>query len=167
MARDESNREDLLREATALVERIELRLTDPASAGLVPDDNIVVGFRSNGSASFFFGDDRVYQFNSAGQLRRAYCNGLLFKAIRGRLVSLQRMRQQNEVQLLSGQLTEAEQVEFTNQMRASLGGLTAALNVGRVEEVGQIPAGKPVLQRVRSWLARHDGTSIATTPRAV
>ena len=167
MARDESSREDLLGEATALVERIELRLTDPTSTAHVPRDNIVVGFRSNGSASFFFGDDPVYQFNSAGQLRRAYCNGLLFKATHGRLVSLQRVRQQNEVQLLSRQLTDAEQVEFTNRMRASLGALSEALNNDHLEAVGQIPAGKPVLERVRNWLAKHDGTSIATTPRAV
>ena len=167
MARDESSREDLLREATALVERIELRLTDPTSVELVPRDNIVVGFRSNGSASFFFGADRVYQFNSAGQLRRAYCNGLLFKATRGRLVSLQRVRQENEVQLLSRQLTDAEQVDFANQMRASLRELSEALNNGRLEEIGQVPAGRAVLQRVRDWLAMHDGTSIATTPGAV
>ena len=93
MARDESSREDLLREATALVERIELRITAPISAAHDRDDHVVVGFRANGAASFFFGDDPVYQFNSAGQLRRAYCGGLLFKATHGRLVSLQRVRQ--------------------------------------------------------------------------
>ena len=90
MARDQSSREDLLREATALVERIELRIAGPMSVKHDRDDHVVVGFRANGSASFFFGEDPVYQFNSAGQLRRAYCGGLLIKAAHGRLVSLQR-----------------------------------------------------------------------------
>ena len=47
MARQESNREDLLREATALVERVELHV--PAF-----EEPIVVGFRRDGCASFLF-----------------------------------------------------------------------------------------------------------------
>ena len=73
MARRESDREDLLREATALVERAELTIE-----GF--DEPIVVGFRRDGSASFFFGADPVYQFNTAFELRRAFVVGLLYKA---------------------------------------------------------------------------------------
>ena len=70
MARDESDREDLLREATALVERIELAPADAAD-----DEHIVAGFRRDGALSIYFGADPVYHFNSAGELRRAYCDG--------------------------------------------------------------------------------------------
>ena len=47
MAQRETNREDLLREATALVERAEIRIPGES-------EPIVVGFRRDGSASFFF-----------------------------------------------------------------------------------------------------------------
>src|SRR5512134_1308657 len=105
MARQESEREDLLREATALVERAELQL--PSFA-----EPIVVGFRSGGAASFFFGSDPVYQFNSTGQLRRAFVAGKLLKAERGRLVALARERTAEEVALVRTGLDPAEQAEL-------------------------------------------------------
>ena len=66
MAREEADREDLMREATALVQRAEF------SAGGKP---VFVGFRTNGAASVFFDSDPVYQFNSNGELRRAFVAG--------------------------------------------------------------------------------------------
>src|SRR5215212_742956 len=119
MARDESSREDLLREATALVERIELRprATDfSTAASKLIDQPIVAGFRRDGALSIFFGEDRVYQFNPAGELRRAYCNGKLLKATRGRLASLDRARTQHEVQLARHELSAIEEAEFLSQM---------------------------------------------------
>ena len=44
MAREESEREDLLRDATALVERIELVFSTATTSA----ENIVVGFRRDG-----------------------------------------------------------------------------------------------------------------------
>ncbi len=70
MARDESSREDLLREATALVERIELvpHATDPLiAASDLFDKHIVAGFRRDGALSVFFGEDPVYHFNAEGE----------------------------------------------------------------------------------------------------
>lgn len=159
MARDESDREDLLREATALVERIELAPIDAPHG-----DHVVVGFRSAEALSVFHGNDPVYQFNTAGQLRRAYCDGLLYRAARGRLVSLRRVRQMNEVQLLSHELTDAEQSSFITSMFDRLRELAADLEAGRYSVVGQVPADADVLSRVRHWLATHDGLPIATSP---
>src|SRR5690349_3711217 len=92
MVRQESDHEDLLREATALVERVELH---------VPgfEQPIVVGFRRDGCASFFFGAEAVYQFNSAGELRRGYIDGLLYKADCRRLIGLKRERTEAAVEL--------------------------------------------------------------------
>jgi hypothetical protein len=101
----ESDREDLLREATALVERAELKIVGHA-------EPIVIGFRKDGSASFFFGADPVYQFNSAGELRRAYIGGLLYKAERGHLVALRRERTATEVSLVRSELTAYETTAF-------------------------------------------------------
>src|SRR3954462_9073696 len=107
MAREESSREDLLREATALVERIEL-----IPNGSTSDGHIVAGFRLNGALSLFFGEEPVFQFNACGELRRAYSDGKLLKADRGRLAALGRVRTQNEVQLVRHELNEAEIVQF-------------------------------------------------------
>src|SRR4051812_13576909 len=113
MAREESSREDLLREATALVERIELI---PDSSGELTGTRIVAGFRRDGALSIFFGDDTVYQFNAASELRRAYCDGKLFKAARGRLAALKRVRTEHELQLVRHDLSETEQATFLAEM---------------------------------------------------
>jgi hypothetical protein len=165
MARDEVPREDLLREATALVERIELAASSSSVSVAPSAANIVVGFRSQGAASFYFGDDPVYQFNAAGELRRAFCDGRLYKAARGRLVSLQRERAQGAVQLLSRELTDGEQRDLTTKMQRRLQTLAAELDRGAYSVVGWVPPEADVLSRVRRWLSVHDGMPIAKTPR--
>ena len=92
MARKEQDREDLLSEATPLVERIELDVEG------FPE-TIVVGFRRTGEGSVYFGPDPVYQFNGAGELRRGYRAGRLIKAEQGRLVFLDRLRGPTDVLL--------------------------------------------------------------------
>jgi hypothetical protein len=165
MAREESDREDLLREATALVERVELCPIASNRDQRESPPHLVIGFRHNGALSIFFGAEPVYQFNSMGQLRRAYCDGLLLKAARGRLVSLRRERQTYEVQLVRHDLTDAEQSSFIGQMQERLRDLRDDLQAGRYRVVGQAPPAVDVIGRVRDWLAQHDGLPIADTPR--
>lgn len=105
MAREEHARENLIAEATALVERVELLV-----AGL--PEPVVAGFRPNGSVSLFFADDPVYQFNSRGELRRAFVAGRLYKADNGRLVEMTRNRQAGRVELESRELSMAASMEF-------------------------------------------------------
>ncbi len=66
MARKPHPREDFITDATALDQRVELRLPDHA-------EPIAAGFRSDGSLSLLFGNDPVYQFNSLGQLAPRIC----------------------------------------------------------------------------------------------
>lgn len=146
MARSESDREDLLREATALVERAELQVVGEA-------DPVVVGFRRNGAASCFFGADPVYQFNTAGELRRAYIAGRLLKAESGRLVALSRERSATEVALIRTELTSADQVELLHAAQLSLRDLTAALSTGHFQLLGQVPPTGDILSRIQQWLA--------------
>lgn len=169
MARDESNREDLLREATALVERIELvprSDTAAASLNLAVDDVIVAGFRAEGALSIFFGVDPVYQFNAAGELRRAYRDGLLFKAVNGRLVSLRRERTEEEVQLLRHELTDVEQQEFLTTMSKQLRGLSALIGTNGVQATGQDPVGIDLLGKIRLKLDERTNWKIAARPNA-
>lgn len=158
MPREESQREDLLREATALVERVELRLNDDA-------EHLVAGFRRDGSASFFFGESPVYQFNSRGQLRRAYVGGLLYKADQGQLCEMRRERTENEVQLVSRPLSDEEITTFVKNAKAHLTALQAALASARFMLVGEVPEDGNVTTRLAAWrgaLPAH--IAIASTP---
>ena len=157
MARQESDREDLLREATALVERIELTSDDRV-------DTIVAGFRADGSLSIFFGAVPVYQFNSAGELRRAYANDRLLKASHGRLVALRRERHGDEVQLLRQEMDAADQESFMAEMSARLGEFTRDIDTGELQIVGQVPPDADILSRIRTWLDDHPRPTIAQRP---
>ncbi len=145
MSRNESDREDLLREATALVERAELTM-----AGF--GEPAVVGFRRDGSLSVFFGGEEVYQFNAAGELRRAYCGGLLYKAERGGLVSLRRERGDAEVVLLRTELNGQQTTDFLSTARERLNALAEALGSRSFSVIGQVPADADVVSRVQGWL---------------
>jgi hypothetical protein len=169
MARDESNREDLLREATALVERIELvlRKSDHSieSNDLI-GQHIVAGFRRDGALSVFFGEDPVYQFNAAGELRRAYCGGNLLKATRGRLASLERVRTQNEIQLVSHELSREEEATFMSKMHDRLCHFSELIDLNLLEVVGRVPPDADVLGRLKKCLATNEKRQIAARPNA-
>lgn len=145
MARREEEREDLLREATALVERAEFRLAGDSAP-------VVVGFRRDGAASVFFASEPVYQFNARGELRRAYHHGLLYKAERGRLVSLSRRRVPGEVQLLRTELSADEQRLFLEELTRRVTALGQELANGQYALVGQVPSSADVGRRVTEWL---------------
>ena len=145
MSRQESDREDLLREATALVERVELRLTDHP-------ESVVAGFRRDGSASFFFGQSPVYQFNSRRELRRAYVGGLLYKVDSSKLVEMRRERTPTAVELRSRPLSPAEAAQFLQDTEKWLSTLRNALAAGNAEVLGQVPGDKDVAARIKAWL---------------
>ena len=159
MARREQDREDLLAQAKALVERVSLRIEGER-------EETVVGFRRDGSASMFFGATRVYQFTSQGQLRRAYVDDLLYKAEGGRLVALRRQRTDQAVELVRHDLEEDATQDFMEAMRRHLDRLRRALTADRFSLVGQVPETSNVVGRVREWLEEFGGEiSIASSPR--
>jgi hypothetical protein len=150
MARDEQDKEDLLREATALIERVELTTTThdgPASQREVRH-SVVVGYRRDGSPSYFFGTDPVYQFNAAGELRRGFHGGKLLKAEQGRLVELTRKRTESATTLLSRDLSEIETGEVLDDARLRLTALVAHWLRGGYTVVGQVPVNGDVMRRV-------------------
>jgi hypothetical protein len=161
MARDETNREDLLREATALVERIEL-----VPSGATIDEHIVAGFRRNGALSIFFGEDPVYQFNAEGDLRRAYSDGKLLKAEGGCLWALQRVRTQNEVQLLRHELNEADLAQLRAEMASRLHSFATLINTKAFEIAGQMPQDADIIGRLKRWFESHLDVQIAQRPNA-
>ena len=150
MARQESDHEDLLREATALVERAELAIEGFA-------EPVVVGFRRNGCASFYFGSDPAYHFNTAGELRRALVEGKIYKAERGRLVSLERRRTDRSVELFRCELTDAEMSEFMREMLRRLNALACGIRIGRYRCVGEVSDNGMIAVLGLQWI---DGIAI-------
>ena len=158
MAKFERDREDILREATALVERVELNMPDCS-------EPVIVGFRRDGSASFFFGPELVVHFNTADELRRGYDHSRLLKADRGRLVTMQRQRHEHEVTLLSHDLTAAETEQICHQVLQQLRHLREMLATGSSRVCQQIPEGSDVAGRVLQWLNRFtEPVRIANKP---
>ncbi len=159
MAKQEEDREDLLREASALVERVELQLDGQP-------DRVVAGFRRDGTVSFYFGQDVVYQFNSACELRRGYFEGKLLKAEQGRLVQLTRQRTAESVNLVRHELTSDESARFLDEAAKRLQMLHQILGGGEFRVVGQVPQHGAVVERVRNWLAGlPEPISLADSPR--
>jgi hypothetical protein len=158
MAASESDREDLLREATALVERAELSVpsyTEP----------VVAGFRRDGAASFYFGAERVYQFNTTRELRRAYIDGLLYKAERGQLVALTRERSESEVSLVRRELTSDETSAILTSLASHLDRLRDALQAQACTLIGQVPDDRDVEGRIKDWLvALSSSPQVANRP---
>jgi hypothetical protein len=160
MARREEDKEDLMREATALVRRVEV--LRPSHEGAC-----VIGFRRDGAASVFFGADPVFQFNQAGELRRAFSRGRLVKADHGRLVWLERVRTKTEVQLRRRDFTGQEERDFLAQARLRLDELRQELASGSARASQQVPPGEDVLTDVLRWLAALPKTlAIAARPHA-
>jgi len=159
MTRQENPREDLLAEATALVERAELEIAGGA-------EPVVVGFRAGGATSIFFGQDAAYHFDAANRLRRAYVAGLLFKADRGRLASLARRRTEREVQLIRHDLTDAEQESFLAELHERIARLRQALAGGAARWLRQVPPDANVPSRIVTWLtALPQPIELARSPR--
>lgn len=159
MAREEHDREDLLGEATTYAERLELRCGAEAP--------VFIGFRGDGAASFYFGADPVFHFNAAGELRRAFIAGLLYRADHGRLIQLRRERTPAETHLVRSDLSSAECAALLADLEQRLRALAGALANDEAIVSGQVPAEAKLLERTRAWLASGPAVlAIAHRPHA-
>ena len=142
-------REDLMAEAVALTERIELR---------IPGRNqpIVIGFRSNGCGCAYFGEQPVFQFNSHNQLRRGYWRDLMLKAQNGGLASLEKKRQDGEMQLLMRVLSGEETAAFLSIWRQGRAAILAAMEQGECQVLRQVPDDADLPGRIRRWLESRE-----------
>ena len=161
MSRNEADREDLLREATALVNRIELQLEDA-------DEAWVVGFRRNDAASVYVGAAPVFQFNTTNELRRGYVDGRLIKAESGRLFWLERRRLEGETQLIRTPLTPEETTTVLSDARETLNRLRDAVASQRFHCIGAVPSESELLDKLSIWLdAVPDSINVAASPGAI
>lgn len=134
MARDESDREDLIREATALQNRVEWRIRDETGV-------IFAGVRSNGSLAIYFGPDPVYQFSIDGGLRRAYAGGFLYRTQGTTLAKLVRRRSSQETLLHRSELNSSELSQFLSSMDEKLTRLVQSIADGSAAEIRSVSDG--------------------------
>ncbi len=159
MARHEQSREDLIRDARALVERVELTVPDSLCTDLV-----VVGRRASGDLSLYFGEDPVFHFNATGQLRRAYVAGRLLKAEATKLVAMDRRRIEGEVQLHSRTLTAAESQTLTSDLTHKIDELARAINSGTAT-ITRTVGEATTIDNVVAWLVPLQSKPIEIAPR--
>jgi hypothetical protein len=151
MARTESDREDLIREATALIRRTELVAED------LPEP-ITVGFRSTGAMSVFAGQDPVYQFDPSGRLRRAYVRGSLFRSQHRTLAKLDRHRTSEHTTLHRHDLQVDELQQFHSDMCACLSAIRVALTEGQLKQFRTVPPDADLVPEILDFLALIDQT---------
>ncbi len=155
MARNEQPKEDLIRQATALVQRVAFQIDQ------LP---ITVGFRNDGACSLFFDEEPVYHFNAANELRRAFDKGWI-KAEKRRLVRMVRQRTPTTVHLVSTPLTHEEQTAFLNDLKSRCNQLCDAIGSGKATEIRQHPPDANLLEQARQWMERlADPILIAERP---
>jgi hypothetical protein len=132
MARHESDREDLMQEATGLTRRAEWQVP------FFPEP-VVAGFKRNGACSVYFGAEPVLQFDTSGGLRRAFFEGCLFRTQGTTLARLRRNRTDSESELLRHDLDESELAAFRVQAASWLYQLLQAIVDGEAIRLRQIP----------------------------
>lgn len=145
MAKQE-DREDLMREAVALPDRVELSVDGFESL-------ITIGFRSNSAMSIFIGQDPVYQFDPEGRLRRAFVDGLLYRSQHTTLAMLKRERTETQTLLLRTDLADDALLKFRDTMRRSLELLEQKLESTAFRAVRSVPESVCHISRIQTALA--------------
>jgi hypothetical protein len=159
MARIAHDREDLLRDARALIPRVKFRM-QAANA----DATVVAGFRGE-ALSLYINDDPAFHFNGSGQLRRVFLAGRLIKAEAGRLIAMTRVRTDKQIELHAEELAETEQQLLLSALANRLVEIKAALESGDATIDGQVPADGDAVPRLIAWLIRNDRPTPAPSPR--
>jgi len=151
MSRIEADKEDLIRDGTALVHRGEFVWTAPLETEW-EWQVVTVGFRRDGAASFYFNQDPFYQFESNGLLRRAHCDGFLYRSQSTTLARLDRTRTTQVTTLQRQDLSPQQLAEFHERMLGQLQALHEHLQTGTLKIQRMVCSDGNLLQRVLTFL---------------
>jgi len=158
MAKEEQDREDLLRDGRQMSLRAE---------ALIDGVVVVIGFRSQGQASFYFGADPVFQFNAALELRRVFHQGKRYAAIQGRLCQLARKKQRNRVSFEPQEILVDVEAVIMRLLDSSLARIRVALEAPLAD--WKIVGGQEAdfRNQLADWMMNIPGSIvIADTPSA-
>ncbi|MAI69693.1 MAG: hypothetical protein CMM01_02105 [Rhodopirellula sp.] len=156
MAKQEQDREDLLRDGKQMLLRAEC---------VIDDVVVVIGFRSQGQVSVYVGPDPVFQFNSSVELRRVFFNGKRYAAIQGRLCELMRSESSDRVRFSPQAILTNVETEIMANLDSELARIQIAIES---PETHWGLAGGEFLDfqsQLSEWLAIVlDNVKIAETP---
>ncbi len=151
MGRVERDREDLMAEATALRHRAEFTSAPQNCAEFSsPGDgeSVIVGFRSSGGMSVYFGPDPCYHFDAAGRLRRAFVDGQLYRTQGTTLAQLQRHRTEGTTTLQRHDLDQTALDDFLQHCRQRLQQFAEGLEHGVSVCCHSVPESTDVVSEV-------------------
>ena len=143
MAKERHDREDLLRDASAFAHRVEFRLPGHS-------ETVFCGFRDNGAFSIYWTPDIVFQFNTTGELRRAFWRDRMIASYKQQphwLISSDTDR----VHLRRRELSEEELAEFVQLANDVIDRLRDSLAGNNYEVTGAVSS-EDVVARTRQWL---------------
>ncbi len=167
MAKDAHDREDLLRDATALPERIELVVLTDKEVGntLEPfEQPVFCGFREGDAFSFYWGQDTVFQFNVAGELRRAYWQERMVATYQRQLHWLSPDSSSGRLRLARTAFSEQESERFLAMAAQYVAAVEEALAKETATVVGCFPVDADVAGKVLRCLQEIDVTDLAVHP---
>ena len=144
MAIEEQDREDLLRDGRMMPVRGET---------ILDDVTVLIGFRSHGQLSLYFGSQQVFQFDQSQSLRRVYLNGRRFAAQQGRLVELIRQSRGGRVELIRQDVGEDDLQLVLDATVACLGQIRMLGNSGQCRWRVIGAESSEFAARVSLWLA--------------
>ena len=149
MARTESDKEDLITDATALVHRCEYLPT----AGVLKTWSVVtIGFRRDGSLSVYFSQDPYFQFDTDGGLRRAYAGGFLYRSHGTALAEISRQRSETATTLQRTDLTGPALETFRCRMLDCITDLQQAITDGTLTKRRSVPEDVCLQERTQQFL---------------
>ncbi|GAA5508535.1 hypothetical protein [Novipirellula caenicola] len=127
MAKQEQDREDLLRDGRQMAIRGETTINDIV---------VVIGFRDAGQLSLYCGADPVFQFNAEQELRRVYFQGQRYAAESGRLVRLDRATRGGKIQFESSEVPQPHHAAILECLDHWIGNLRYL--IGKKETVWRV-----------------------------
>lgn len=164
MAKEAQEREDLMRDASGLPVRVELKVPRESSEGRTADQTVVCGFRESGALSVYWGQTLVLQFNADQELRRAYWSDQMVASYKHSPHWLKRNSSGGRVRLERQELTPIERDDLSAVVEQCLDRVHRALADGHAEVVAQIPTHEDVAGKVLHWLEHHRALNFALHP---
>lgn len=124
MAKQEQDREDLLRDGRQMAIRGETTMNDTV---------VTIGFRDAGQMSLYCGPDPVFQFNAGQQLRRVFFEGERYAADARHLVRLDRAARGGKVQFVAKHVSEDRYAAIIESLDRWIGDLRLVVTQGHAE----------------------------------
>ena len=150
MAKDAHDREDLLRDASAYTQRIELQLPELSH-------EVFCGFRDGQAFSLYWGQDAVFQFNHDSELRRGFWGDRMVACYKRELHWLVRKSDDpssERVRLSRIAFTDDEHHDFLRELDQCCRVLESTLQSEVYGLVGRFPEEEDVQELVQTWLGQ-------------